>query len=127
MRNFFHALLLVAGVALAPACNQNGNNSSGPSWPSPSLTPSNISGGMVTLTWSAAIDNSGTGITYAVYQGTTGSGSEDMNNPVAGTPTSLLTVTVSGLTANDPYTFIVVATDGNGNSLNGAEATITAK
>jgi hypothetical protein len=82
---------------------------------------------MVTLTWSAAIDNSGTGITYAVYQGTTGSGSEDMNNPVAGTPTSLLTVTVSGLTPSDPYTFIVVATDGNGNSLSGAEATITAK
>ena len=124
MRNFFRVLLIVAGAALVPACAQN-NQSNGPTWQG-GPTTSSISGGMATLNWTAALDDSGTGITYAVYQGNSGSGTEDMNNPVAGTPTSLLTVTVSGLIAANHYWFIVVATDGNGNTATSPELEITA-
>lgn len=124
MRNFFRVLLIVAGAALVPACTQN-NNSNGPTWQS-GPTASGISGGMATLTWTAAVDNSSTGITYAVYQGNGGSGTEDMSTPVSGTPTSLLTVTVSGLVAANHYWFIVVATDGNGNTVTSPELEITA-
>jgi hypothetical protein len=123
MRYFLRVFLILSGCALVPACGQTQQN--GPAWQTGPTVTSN-SGGMVTLGWTAAIDNAGGGLSYALYMGNGGSGTEDTNNPAGGTPTSLLTATVSGLTATNHYWFFVVATDVNGNTTTSGELEVIA-
>jgi hypothetical protein len=79
----------------------------------------------LTLSWPAAIDNSGTGVTYNVFIGNNGSGSES-STPINANPIAALNYLVTGLTANDPYVFVIEAVDGNGTvSDNPNELTVT--
>ncbi len=128
MRYSLRAFVILSACVAIPACTgdplQN-SSASGPTWQG---TPTGVSGtggtaGTATLNWSAAIDNSGTGITYSVFQGLT-SGGEDMNTVVASTSTT--STVVSSLTVHDTYYFVIVATDGNGNSDTSPEFQVTA-
>lgn len=77
------------------------------------LTASGATTSSITLSWSASTDNIGvTG--YDIYQGTAKVGS-----------TAATSHTVSGLTANTPYTFTVKAKDAAGN-VSAASAPVTA-
>jgi hypothetical protein len=123
MRKFIRIALFLSECAIIPACSHN--QISGPIWVG---TPSAVSGTGGTamtavLDWSAAIDNSGTGITYSIFQGTGGPGTEDMTTAVA--TTTLLTTTLTGLTVNSTYWFVIRATDGNGHSAGSPEFQVT--
>jgi len=82
-----------------------------PTWPSASsLTAANLSKTGLTLTWSAASDNTAVA-GYRIYQGSTLLGNVGNNT---------LTYSVTGLTAGTNYTFQVQAGDAAGNwSTNG--------
>ena len=75
-----------------------------PTWPSASLTESNVAGHGLTLTWSAASDD-GAVTGYQIYRDGTSIAS------VSGTT---LTYNVTGLTAETSYTFKVEAGDAAG-------------
>jgi len=126
MRYFLRAFVILSACAAVPACVGTQNQGGAP--PQWQGTPSAVAGtggaaGTATLNWSAAIDNSGTGITYLVYAGLT-PGGEDMNTVVASTTTT--STVVSGLTIPDTYDFIIVAQDGNGNTDVSPEFQVTA-
>jgi len=121
VNSWIRAGLLLALIALIPACNgnlQNGNgtptSSGGPSFGGASAASAGPGSGEVTLTWSPALELSGGTMTYFVFASLSGSGTEDMANPVA-TTSSSTGVTVSGLTSHDEYWFIVQAQDSAGN------------
>ena len=112
MNKIIRLTLLLSGCAIIPACSQSGV--SGPIWVGTPTAVSGTGGTAMTavLTWQASIDNSGTGITYSIFQGATGSGTENLSNAVA--TTTALSVTLIGLTVPDTYWFVIHATDGNG-------------
>ncbi len=87
-----------------------------PTWPSGTLTASNVSRTTLTLSWSGATDNLGvTG--YRVYQGTT---------LLTAAPVTGTSYNVTGLTAGTQYTFTVQAGDAAGNwSTDGPSVTVT--
>jgi hypothetical protein len=110
--------MLLAVLVLVPACNGSMNPNSptnAPSFGGATSATAGPSSGEVTLTWSPALDVSGGTITYFVFASLSGSGSEDMSNPVAST-TNATGVTVTGLVSHDPYVFIVQAMDTSGHS-----------
>jgi len=85
-----------------------------PTWPSASLTESNVAGHGLTLTWSAASDD-GAVTGYQIYRDGT---------PIA--TVSTLTYNVTGLTAETSYTFKVEAGDAAGNwTTDGPSLTVT--
>lgn len=120
VNSWIRAGLLLALIALIPACNgnlQNGNgtptSSGGPSFGGATAASAGSGPGEVNLTWSPALELGGGTITYFVFASLSGSGTEDMSNPVAST-TSSTGVTVPNLTSHDEYWFIVQAQDSAG-------------
>jgi hypothetical protein len=122
VNSWIRAGVLLALIALIPACNgslQNGNGTpsssgSGPSFGGATAASAGSGSGEVNLTWSPALELSGGTITYFVFASLSGTGTEDMSNPVAST-TNSTGVTVSNLTSHDEYWFIVQAQDSAGN------------
>jgi hypothetical protein len=81
-----------------------GYEPAGPTWATnASLSVSNLAATSLTLSWPAASSDAGP-VTYTVHRGST---------KVAG-PTTSRTATITGLTADTPYTFSVRATDARG-------------
>ncbi|TEB14841.1 Chitinase A1 precursor [Pelotomaculum sp. FP] len=93
------------------------SDTAAPTWASgSSLTTSNVTQSGLTLSWSAAADNTGVN-GYKVYQDGTELATVDGN---------ILTYSVTGLTAGTQYTFTVQAGDAAGNwSSDGPAATVS--
>ncbi|HLY74378.1 MAG TPA: fibronectin type III domain-containing protein [Planctomycetota bacterium] len=106
----FFALVL---FGLIPACKGSNSNSTPPAFGGITGGSSTVTS-QATLTWNAAVDYSGTGITYDVAWSLT-SGMEDF--AAAGFSAAGITTvgtTITGLTSKDTYYFMVRAVDGNG-------------
>jgi len=81
-----------------------------PAWPNDTLRVTQATTNSIALTWAPAVDQIGA-IRYAIYEG---------NNKIATVRGSILSYTVTGLTAGTPYGFHVEAMDPWGNwSTNG--------
>ncbi|OLE58884.1 MAG: hypothetical protein AUG17_05740 [Crenarchaeota archaeon 13_1_20CM_2_53_14] len=81
-----------------------------PTWPNATLRVTQATTNSIVLAWAPAVDQIGA-IRYAIYEG---------NNKIATLKGSILSYTVSGLTAGTPYSFHVEAMDPWGNwSTNG--------
>ncbi|HVR83683.1 MAG TPA: fibronectin type III domain-containing protein [Planctomycetota bacterium] len=103
--------LLLCG--LVPACTGSNSNGTPPTFTSNIAATSTVSSQAV-VTWSPAVDYSGTGITYNLAWSLT-SGGESFTDPTMSmVGISTTTATVTPLTPSDTYYFMVQAVDGNG-------------
>jgi hypothetical protein len=114
------ATLFFVAAGLIPACNGSTNpnqNSRAPVFGGvASATPLAGSPGDVALSWTPAMDFSGTGITYNVFYAIGALPGNSGSETLQFSTTSATGVTVTGLTSSDPYIFHVEAQDGTGAS-----------
>jgi len=104
--------LLVCG--LVPACTGSNGNSTPPLF-TPGITgATSTAKGNAVITWSAAVDYSGTGILYNVAWSLTSGGESFSDATMSVSGISGVTTTITGLTSLDTYYFMVQAVDGNG-------------
>jgi hypothetical protein len=111
VNNGIRASVVLILFGLIPACSSQKGNGTPPTFISNIAATSTVKGQAV-ITWSPAIDYSGTGITYNVAWSLT-SGGESFSDPtMSAVGITGTTTTISPLTSSDTYYFMVQAVDG---------------
>ncbi|HEV3026440.1 MAG TPA: fibronectin type III domain-containing protein [Planctomycetota bacterium] len=106
-------MLALVLCGLIPACTGQNSNGTPPTFTS-NIAATSPATGQAVVTWSPAVDYSGTGISYELAWSLT-SGGESFTDPANSmVGISATTATVTALTPSDTYYFMVRAVDGNG-------------
>jgi hypothetical protein len=111
MRRLIRLVLALLAFGVIPACGTN-QNSTPPTFGGITGATSTVVR-QATLTWNAAVDYSGGGITYLVAWSTT-TGAEAFGSANSTSTTTPTGITITGLTSTSTYYFMVRAQDANG-------------
>ncbi len=130
IRPALSCLSILAAAFVVPACTSGNQNHAAPPAFGGLLTATSTIAGQVDLTWSPAVDFAGGGITYAIFVGNGGSGTE-VSSGSTGSSTGTSITTWGGVNtfqSGNTYWIIVQAVDSLGQSDgNSQERSVLAK
>jgi hypothetical protein len=118
IRPALSCLSILAVAFVVPACTSGSQNHAAPPAFGGLLTATSTTPGQVVLTWSPAVDFAGGGITYAIFVGNGGSGTE-VSSGSTGSSTGTTITTWGGVNSfqsGNTYWIIVQAFDSLGQS-----------